>query len=290
MQSSNNEGCAKNPIVVLLGVLTAIIAIFAFVTGYQSLPQMFRPNTTSMGTGNVPAPQATAPVAYIPPTSAPPTSVPARPPVPEPTAIPTAIPYPSTVFEDDFGGVAPDTSSWSLDNLSNNSVSVSGGSLRFSSSSDRSPYIYSRTNPFPTTGDFRFTIRYRYSRIDVCGAYISLTTTFLPSFVQPQGFRWTPIEGTSQLTFFIWHEVIWYDTQSRRQNIPVLGDYTSTHEMTINYQNSQYRVLQEGTPIFTSDTTFARLRYIAFGNAAIQAGNCSWDSLEIDSIRVERLP
>ncbi len=261
MQLSNNEGCANNRIVVLLGVIAAIIAIFVFFTGYQSLPQLFRQSTLSTGTGDAPAPQA------------------------------TAIPFPSTVFEDDFSEVALDTSSWLVDNLSsNNSVLVSGGSLHLSGSSDRYPYIYSRANAIPTTGDFRFTARYRYSKIDVCGAYISLASTFLPSFVQPQGFRWTPVDGTSQLSFFIWHEAIWYDTQSRRQKVPVLGDYASTREITVSYQNGQYRVVEEGALIFTSDMTSARPRYIAFGNAAIQANNCSWDSLEIDSLRTERLP
>lgn len=289
MQSSNNEGCANNPIVVLLGVLAAIIAIFAFVTGYQSLHQLFRPNPTSIGTGNVPA-QATAPVACVPPTSAPPTSVPARLPIPEPTAIPTSTPYPSTVFEDDFGGVALDTSSWSVDNLSNNFVSVSGGSLRLSSSSDRSPYIYSRTNPFPTTGDFRFTVRYRYSKIDICGASISLTSAFLPPFRQGQEPSGMPDEGAYKVRFFIWHEVLWYETQSGRQNALLPRSDTLPHEMTINYQGNRYRVFQDGTQVFTSDATFGRPRYIAFGNAAIQANNCSWDSIEIDSVRVERLP
>jgi hypothetical protein len=283
MQSSNNQGCANNPVVVLLSMIAAIIAIFVFVTGYQSLSQIYRPNTTPGGTGNVPALQATAP-------AIPPTSVPVRVPVSEPTAIPTSIAYPSIVFEDDFSGAALDTSKWSLDNFTNNFVSVGGGVLRFSSSSDRSPYIYSRTNPFPTTGDFRFTIRYRYSRIDVCGAYISLTSAFLPPFLQGQEPSGMPNEGTYKVRFFIWHEVMWYETQSGRQNALLPRSDTSPHETTIIYQNNQYRVSQDGTPIFTSDTTFGRLRYIAFGNAAIQANTCSWDSLEIDSVRVERLP
>lgn len=231
-----------------------------------------RAQASSGGAGNPPPP--TVIPTNLPPTRNPPTAT--RPPVP------------ATTFEDHFGGTTLNSSIWTLDNFERNQVSVSGSQLHLASSGDRSPYIYSRSSPFPSSGDFRLTLRYGYSNVGVCGANISLTSGFLPPFIQGQ----SPavFEPSTKVSFFIWHEVIWYDSQTGRQNILLPGGYTSPHEMAIEYRANRYRVVQDGTSTYTSDSTNARPRYIAFGNAAIQTNTCPWDSLDIDFVRVEQLP
>ncbi len=58
--------------------------------------------------------------------------------------------------------------------------------------------------------------------------------------------------------------------------------------MAIAYKRTRYSISQDGTLLFTSEPNPARPRYIVFGNPAIQASECPWDSLEIDHVKIEQ--
>lgn len=75
MQQNNNEGCGNNPIIVFLGVVAALIAIYAFLTGNPTLRDALGQNSPQVRTGNN-SPQAAVPTTYSPPTYEPPTRVP----------------------------------------------------------------------------------------------------------------------------------------------------------------------------------------------------------------------
>lgn len=194
------------------------------------------------------------------------------------------------VLEDSFDAPNLNTSRWVLENDIDNIASVSEGIFRMTSSGDRYPYVSNRS-PLSLPGEFRVTLRYRYTGVSVCGAGIGLTSAFVPIHLQEQTVNVEEPDPNNKLVLFIWHEVVWYETiQTGRRLIPLPGAFTDLHEVTIAYRGNRYSISQDGTLLFTSEPNPARPRYVAFGNAGIQTNTCPWDSLEIDYVKVENAP
>jgi hypothetical protein len=84
---------------------------------------------------------------------------------------------PSALFIDNFDGAAIDTSKWSvMENLNTSdysgyggSISVENGTATISSDGSSAPYITSKTNPFPSTGEFAVEFDLTYTRITHAG-------------------------------------------------------------------------------------------------------------------------
>ena len=52
MKSGNSRGLSDHPVVVFLGALVAIIGIYVFITGYDSLPQIFSDSSKGNSSDN----------------------------------------------------------------------------------------------------------------------------------------------------------------------------------------------------------------------------------------------
>src|ERR1035437_6077225 len=80
-------------------------------------------------------------------------------------------------WRDDFNGSAVDSSAWQVDSNSG-IVTVSNGSLHLSSPGNPShfPYLYTTSNPFPTTGNFKMTVGLQYTYLGPDGIGMSATT------------------------------------------------------------------------------------------------------------------
>jgi len=210
---------------------------------------------------------------------------------PTATLQPTRI---TVVIEDDFNGFSLDSSTWVRDNdIGNNSATIESGFLRLVSNSTHYPYIYNRI-PMRLAGDFRVTIRYRYNPYvpvgQGCGAGIMLTSGFVPVFRTGQEPNVQEPES-EKVSFFIWHEVVWYDTfQYGRQKIALSTPYDGWHQATIEYHTGRYYVYRDNSRIFVSNSNPTKPRYIAFGNPQIVGASCIWDAVEIDYLKVEALP
>lgn len=214
------------------------------------------------------------------------------------TAITRPTPAPPTppskvILEDDFSGSNLGSVWIRENNLGNNSASVGGGILRMASNSTHYAYIYNRT-PMRLTDDFRVTVRYRYNPFvpvgQGCGAGIMLTSGFVPLFYSGQEPNVQESES-EKVSFFIWHEVIWYDTfQYGRQKIALSTPYDGWHQVTMEYLSGRYYVYRDNSRIFVSNSNATKPRYLAFGNPQIVGGNCVWDAVEIDYVKVESPP
>jgi hypothetical protein len=256
--------------------------------------------TTSQSTAVPPAPTV-APLP-VPDTPIPPTSIPTRPDTAIPsTAVPTrantAVPQPVTVFEDRFDGFGLDSSKWVAYNSTG--LAVGNGMLRMSSTSNRFPFVYSRANLFPASGNFRASVGFRYTSIGVCGAAI-LMTSYDPG----------PLAGLSQddaanrqqsleqsgVVAGVWEDSgsgfqFWYRSGAERPSIQISSQDTSSRVLTVEYRNNQYIASLSGRgTLFTSQRTTIRPRYMWMGHPSTLGGPCNWDSLEVDSVKVESLP
>ncbi len=66
MNSNGNNRFGNHPIVVILGIISACIAIFAFITGFQSIKQIF--TNTNSGSDNSQSSEPFTPLPYAKPT------------------------------------------------------------------------------------------------------------------------------------------------------------------------------------------------------------------------------
>lgn len=247
--------------------------------------------STGLATSNPPVPAAAPAPTDVPPTRMiPATAAPAP---------PTLSPVPArsqsvVVFEDDFSGPGLDSSKWIRDNNTGNTAEVSGGVLRLSSSGTRFPYIYTASDPFPASGDFRASVGFRYLSVGTCGAPIAMASFILPAGVtlDESNRLSSSAEAAGGVSIWFWHEVVYYRSGPDHPNIPLPGSYTSAHAVNVEYVGDQYSILADGARIFTSNPTAARPKVIWLGhNADLGSGHeCPWDTLEVDYVKVESLP
>jgi hypothetical protein len=72
----------------------------------------------------------------------------------------SSSPVHAQVFHDDFDGTSLDLTKWALGG--GGTVSVAGGVATLSAGCGQFPYITSKMNPFPVTGDFLVRVGFRY--------------------------------------------------------------------------------------------------------------------------------
>lgn len=254
-------------------------------------------------TKEIPPVIATSPPTRIPTNTVQPTTPPTiavQPTIPS-TIVPTPIPPPSPTirpavfFEDGFDGSSLDTSKWVLESTGNY-YTVNNGTLQMASRLNRYPYIYTRFNPFPTSGNFRLSFRFRYSQVAVCGVGIIMTGYLVPSGLSQNeaAARQQAAEQTG-VQAGVWQSIsegllIWFRAGPERIDIPFGGPDRNWHEMTIVYTDSRYMIYLDDRLVHNSRQTAYRPRLIWIGHPADLGGNCDWDSLEVDNIRVEGIP
>jgi hypothetical protein len=184
-----------------------------------------------------------------------------------------------------------DGSKWIVDNSSNTTIDLSRGTMRLASSGSHYPYIHSRVNPFPGSGDFRVTVRFQYTSTGTCGAPIAMA-----SFVLPAGLSRADTDGLSSgaeasgISIWFWRNVAYYRAGSTREDISVNAS-SGWHIATVDYVGGIYYLAVDGTTIYTSSQTTARPAVIWMGAPFdLGSGNsCQWDSLEISTVRVDSL-
>ncbi len=276
------------------GQATPVPLPVAGVTSEAYLPTWLTPTATFTplaNTGGVTPSTATfTPVANTP-TPTPTAAAPTR------TNTPVPPPQPEIVFEDRFEGSSLNSSKWVAANSVG--ISVANGSLKMASSSTRFPYIFNRANMFPTSGDFRLTVSFRYSSLGVCSAGI-LATSYDPSMLvglsQDEAAKRQQAAEQNGVVAGIWQDSgsgfqFWYRSGAERPNIAISGQDTSSRVLTIEYHNNQYTTSLAGRGvIYTSQRTSNRPQYLWMGHPATIGSPCPWETLEVSDIKVESLP
>ncbi len=256
-----------------------------------------RPTSTlfvslATSTREIPPIIATSTPTAIPTSTAQPTIRPTIPPTPVPPLSPT--PQPATLFEDNFNSSNLDTSKWVVDSTGNY-YSVNG-TLQMSSRLNRYPYIYTRFNPFPASGNFRLSFRFRYPRVAVWGVGIIMTGYLVPAGLsQNEAAARQQAAEQNGVQAGVWQSIsegllVWFRAGPERKDIPVGGPNSNWHDMSIVYADSRYMIYLDGASVYASNQTQYRPRLIWMGHPADLGGNCEWDSLEVDYIRVEGIP
>ncbi len=209
-----------------------------------------------------------------------------------PTRTPTPTPSIDAHFFDHFDGSRLDTGKWVLENTAR-TVSVAKSILELSSSADRYPYIHTAENPFPTTGDFRFSFRIRYAEVTACGTGIMMTSALPPTGMsQDQVAAWQMKSERSGVAAGLWQDttsgmVVQYRSAADRADVPVGKRDTAWHTVSINYSSGQYRLIFDDRPVHTSDSTKYRPQSIWIGHPAELGASCDWDTLQLDYVRVD---
>jgi hypothetical protein len=275
-------GCA-----VLSGLaLPIIVALFFFQVGLSSLPGLGERalgQTISTPTPLLPSSAQRAPTAAAPMT-APPAAT-------SGASLPENGRQATTFFEDSFDRSTLDGSKWIVDNSSDTIIDLSHATLRLASSSSHFPYVHSRVDPFPASGDFRVTARFRYTSAGTCGAPIAMA-----NFVLPAGLSHADTDQLSNgaeasgISIWFWRTVAYYRAGSKREDISVTVS-SGWHVATVDYVAGVYRLAIDSTTIYTSGQTSARPAVIWLGVPFdLGSGNtCQWDSLEISNVRIESL-
>jgi serine/threonine-protein kinase len=236
----------------------------------------------------------------VPPTltqPASPTATETRPP-PKPTDTqppPTVEPQPRVVFEDGFGGSALDGSKWSA-GAGDGEIIVADGAVRMRSDGRRYPYIHTTSNPFPAEGDFQVSYRFRYVWVKDCGVGVIVSSYLVPrGLSQAEAAARQEEAEANGVQAGVWQDVgsgmqLWYRSGGDRQDVQLGGPHKDWNEMVIRYTDGRYTLLLNGSPAYTSAPTAHRPQTLWMGHPADLGANCWWSTLEVDEVRVERLP
>ncbi len=275
-------GCA-----ILLGLaLPVILVLFFSQFGFPALPGI---GARTIGqTAATPTSHIT-PTAPRAPAAAPPSSATVKP--ASGAGSSTSAKQAIVIFEDNFGRPTLDGSKWILDNTQNTTIDLSHGTLRLSSSGSHFPYVHSRVNPFPATGDLKATVRFQYLGAGTCGVPLAMA-----SFVLPAGFSRNETDRLSSdaertgISIWFWRNVAYYRAGSVREDIS-LNPLTGWHVATVDYIGGVYHLSIDATPIYASVQTNVRPAVVWFGLPFDlgSGNNCTWDTLEISEVRVEAL-
>jgi eukaryotic-like serine/threonine-protein kinase len=235
----------------------------------------------------------------LPTTMPTPTEIPSI--TPDPTATPaptlrpnTPTPLPAAVFQANFDGTRLDTARWGAD-AGDGEIIVSGGAVRLRSAGQRFPYLYTQSNPFPAEGDFVFLARFRYVWIRDCGVGVILS-----SYRPPPGLSQAEVAARQQeaeasgVQAGVWQDQagglqIWFRSGADREDVRYSGPDDDWHELQVLYTGGRYTLSLDGRLAYRSEQTPHRPAHIWLGHPAALGAPCWWSTLEVDSVRVERL-
>lgn len=213
-----------------------------------------------------------------------------------PTTAPTA-PSPSVLFLEEFEGNQLDSSVWGVDSVGG-FMQVGNGIVQMASSSTRYPYLYTRGDAFPNEGNFTANIHLRYDRVDVCGVGVMMTSSLVPGgLTREETSRRQRAAEENGVAIGIWQDIkqgmlIWFRSGSERIDLPISGPDTHWHELRVLYSNKRYQIFLDERRVHTSSQIPHRPRSLWMGNP-VNLGkgfDCPWDTLQVDSIRVESIP
>jgi len=209
-------------------------------------------------------------------------------------------------FQDEFNLERPsnvlDTIKWNIypNSTSETRIKESGGSVQLLSGiSNIFPYVVSKINPFPTTGDFTLEFGIQFTSVVQRGNGLVI------SLIPPANNINEVAKDRPEIYFFgVWQDAdkgfnVTYNgfcAFGLTCSQPGVNIYNtpspnlSYHKVKLIYSNSVYQAYVDGNRMFISPPTTNRPQAIWFGNPANQYANASWSSFRVDYIRISGLP
>jgi hypothetical protein len=177
------------------------------------------------------------------------------------------------------------------------SVKLAGGSLFLSSNGTSFPFIYSATNPFPSSGDFEVEFAVQYTTIGDLGAGIMLSNGARDLDANWHSYKiitlWAHDQGPETAIIYLQF------CDSLVYKIPIHGfrPSSSEHIYRITYINGTYDIYVDGTFVARAESE-ERPNMIVFGNPPnpevprspenwAQWSYWGWSSFKIDYINVK---
>jgi hypothetical protein len=217
-------------------------------------------------------------------------NVPVEVPVQVPVATSCGATVTSTPFSENFSSSALDTAKWSID--STGGSVVQNWKLTVSSNgTDRFPYIQTKANPFPASGDFSFYCKAKYLTI---GGNGDGPCTAVQNVITPGSALITYDSGTA---FSYWNSQ--YGVQARistsgsNQTLYTFNDpaATLTHEYETCVIGNTVSTYRDGVKIGSAALPAGWIRpaNIFAGNPVIGTAGTTWSSFEVNKIEVRKL-
>ncbi len=216
-------------------------------------------------------------------------------------------------FIENFDGTSLDPAKWNVlqsSTLSGNpaygsSIKVSGGYLDLSSDGPGFPFIYTATNPFPTSGNFEFEIAMQFPTIadygcgvEISNAGSSLNTNWqkyaLISIIAGDIGNVEPIRDNQMNAI----AVNFVGSQPYQIKVPGFKPSTPEHIYRVTYINGTYTLYVDGQSVI-QEASFERPNTIVLGcepNGGVPPSPESWahwsywgwSSVKINYVKVTR--
>ena len=212
-------------------------------------------------------------------------------PVQVPVATSCGATIASTPFSENFSSNTLDATKWSVD--STGGSVVQNGKLTVSSNgTNRFPYIQTKANPFPASGDFSFYCKAKYLSIgnNGVGACNAVQNVIIPGAATLTYERGTRFEHWSSGFYTV------------ATNIAALGSVqslyffsdpaaTTAHDYETCVVGNTVSTYRDGLQIgsATLPAGWVRPTNIFMGNPVIGSSGIAWSSFEVNNIEVRRL-
>lgn len=177
-------------------------------------------------------------------------------------------------------------------------IDISSGKLRLSAGHTTSfPFIHSKVNPIPPSGDFTIKFRIKFNEATTKGSGLALST------VIPQNGRgdilvsdplfskchFLEVWQDSLMGFFFAYSGDCYDQSCLLDQILVYKKGSvdlNYHLIEFRYSDNRYLLFFDGASVFVSDPTQVRPTILWLGNYTSQGAGNTWSGFEIDYIHI----
>ncbi|MBM3205391.1 alpha/beta fold hydrolase, partial [Candidatus Shapirobacteria bacterium] len=200
-------------------------------------------------------------------------------------------------FQEEFDNYPLNDQVWEV-YQNEGAIAIVSGAINISAGNTRIyPFIFSKSSPIPTSGDFSVKFRIKYNSATTKGAGLVLATD-----VPPNGCNDTPLNDplfSKRYFLEVWQDSIGgfffaysgdcYNTSCSLDQVIVYKKGSidlNYHDIEFRYSSSQYLIFLDNNQVFISNPTPVRPSYLWFGSPTTQGPGHTWTSFSLDYILI----